>query len=83
MSMSESHLNEANPCPYDLLTEFEDWFEWHRLVHVDKFTREQASINMTATKSGWVLVKPGKYGMWRLPNGEYIKMNHVTIRASG
>lgn len=69
--------------PYNFLTEFDEWFEYAKCIHHYKWTHEQACVHVSAIGAGWELCRPGKYGMWRMPNERCIKLDGVTIRASG
>lgn len=51
-------------CPFDFLLDFEGWFAYHKCIHFDKLTPDQARRNVTFAKYGWVLVNGLKYGMW-------------------
>jgi hypothetical protein len=55
-------------CPYDFLTDFDNWFAWHKFVHFDKLTPEQATTNVTMMNRGWGLSKGFNYGMWQYSN---------------
>ncbi len=52
-------------CPYDFLKDFDRWFRWHRFIHFDGLTEEQATRNIEFERHGWVLVSVCRYGGWR------------------
>lgn len=54
-------------CPFDFLTEHEDWSEWQVDVHWRKMTPEQATQNASLRKDGWKLIG-NRYGGWSLPS---------------
>jgi len=51
-------------CPYDFMTELDDWFYWHECVMFYKLTPKQAETNIYFRKRGWKLVERAKYGGW-------------------
>ena len=51
-------------CPYDFMTDLDNWFYWHECVMFYKLTPKQAETNIYFRKHGWKLVKGMKYGGW-------------------
>jgi hypothetical protein len=51
-------------CPYNILTQFDDWWSWHADVMFHGLTPAQAEQNISFHKAGWVLLKGVRYGGW-------------------
>jgi hypothetical protein len=51
-------------CPYNFMTQNDEWFYWHKCVMFDKLTPEQATTNVHFNKNGWKLIDGMKYGGW-------------------
>lgn len=41
----------AYRCPFDLLREFDEWFEWHRRVYFEHESTGKVTVNMVADES--------------------------------
>ena len=52
-------------CPFDFLSDFDSWFEYHKCRWFDNLSHEKAEQNVRMTKAGWKLVDGCKYGGWR------------------
>jgi hypothetical protein len=58
----------TNECPFDFMTEFDDWWLWQVDVIVYSLTTEQAKLNAMFREAGWKLVNGMRSGGWTYPN---------------
>lgn len=49
-------VQKALTCPFDFLSEFDDWWYWHECVIYWKTSEDLASKNVWFRRSGWVPV---------------------------
>lgn len=67
-------------CPFDFMTEFDNWWLWQVDAIAYGLTVEQAKLNAMFRKAGWKLVKGMRSGGWTYPNA-YTNVTNLVRKA--